>query len=904
MKPRESTSLAWDSRLDAAAAAIVALSAFAVYLATLAPGLIAIEDTPKFQFIGRILGTAHDPGYPLYVLVSHLFGYLPVGTLAYRINLMSAVFGAASCGLLFLAARRLDASRWVAACAALGFALATTVWYSSTIAEVYTFNGFLVAAIVVLLLVWQKSGRAAWFYSAAAVFALALGLHTTVLFLVPAIGLFAFLVAPRFALRPRTIGAVAAIVAVGLTQYLFIIVRTRQGAWGESRATTLPELVRVITGSDYTGAILAEGLRDALTVRVPLVYRGFAGELTVGGVALAIVGAIALWRRSRPAFALTTVGIPPFALFAVVYYVPLFHVFLVPAFVLSWLLVAVGAQELVAFLRARAGRWAAATSAALLALIPVWQLGQNFEARDLSRSFGDMRFFDALVEGLPDGSALLHEDFLVDRMVYYKKLGEEAWRGRRVEVPVPGELGRIERLRGEGYGIFAFPQTARLMRLLDGAEFSYAPLELPGGGIDRYLAEVPRGSIVAIAVPAVHLRGFLHEGRLPLDAIGYVTPLGGLDVVGVAVAGVAGARIADGAVHPIAARLRIDTGAGAVRPPMPIAVEAGQEVASIQVAGREILRTAAGMAAAVWRRDGDLVAAFVVPAAAPRAPTPPTPLAVYKMRALREWQTIGAAPQDVTAALASGTLVVRTEPGRSRVLMYAGRRRPLAPVLLDCSARSWPAFDVRAFDGSRAELSRALDADAMSRAAGPLLALPYVYRIALASDFASPVGVLVGLGAGPDVVYGRVESGQAIKVYGADLGSHLARVDDRTVSLHMGRDHHAHLVGAGWSDVQADAVGPFREARGEAELLLPLSKPAALGIGIQLAPSGEGSAPVSVQLRFNEHPLAALTASPGWRRYWWDVPAALGREGVNSAVISVSPPGSRILVSDLLIENR
>jgi hypothetical protein len=894
-----------DTKLDSATAAIVALSAFAVYLATLAPGLIAIEDTPKFQFIGRILGTAHNPGYPLYVLVSYFFGYLPVGTLAYRINLMSAVFGAASCGLLFLSARRLGAGRWAAACAALGFGLGATVWYSSTIAEVYTFNGFLVAAIVASLLAWSKTALAAWFYTAIAVFALALGLHTTVLFLVPTVGLFACLVAPRFVLRPRTIGAAAAIVAAGLTQYLFIIVRTRQGAWGESRATTLTELARVITGSEYTGAILAEGMRDSLTVRVPLVARGFAAELTVAGVGLAIAGAIALWRRSKPAFALTTAGIAPFAVFAVVYYVPLFHVFLVPAFVMSWLLVAVGAEDLGAFLRARAGRWAAAPAAALLAVIPVWQIARNLEARDLSHSFGDMRFFDALVEGLPDGSALLHEDFLVDRMVYYKKLGEEAWRGRRVEVPVPGELERITRLHREGYGIFAFPQTARLMRLLDGAEFSYAPLELRSGTIDRYLAELPRGSIVAIAVPAVHLRAFLRDGRLPFDAIGYAAPLGGLDVVGVAVAGVAGAGVAESAVHQIAARIRLDAGSGAVRSPLPIAVEAGQEVASIQVAGREILRTSAGMAAAVWRRDGGQAAAFVVPAAAPRAPTPPTPLAVYRMRALREWQTVGAAPQDVTAALASGTLVVRTEPGRSRVLMYAGRRRPLAPVLLDCSARSWPSFDVRAFDGTRAELSRALDADAMSGAAGSLLALPYVYRIALASDFSSPVGVLFGLGAGPDAAYGRVTSGPAVRVYGPDLASHLARVDDRTVSLHMARDHHSHLIGAGWSDVQADAVGPFREARGDAELLLPLSKPAALGIGIQLAlPPGEGSTPVSVQLRFNGSPLPSVAASPGWQRYWWDVPAALGREGVNSAVISVSPPGSRLVVSDLLIENR
>jgi len=64
--------------------------ALSLYVMTMAPGLIAIEDTPKFQFIGRILGTAHPPGYPFYVVVSHLFGWVPLGNLAWRINLLSA----------------------------------------------------------------------------------------------------------------------------------------------------------------------------------------------------------------------------------------------------------------------------------------------------------------------------------------------------------------------------------------------------------------------------------------------------------------------------------------------------------------------------------------------------------------------------------------------------------------------------------------------------------------------------------------------------------------------------------------------------------------------------------------------------------------------------------------------
>ena len=63
----------------AAGAGLVALI---VYIRTLAPGLTDDVDTAMFQFIGRVLGVAHNPGYPLYVLLTHGFSWVPVGSLA------------------------------------------------------------------------------------------------------------------------------------------------------------------------------------------------------------------------------------------------------------------------------------------------------------------------------------------------------------------------------------------------------------------------------------------------------------------------------------------------------------------------------------------------------------------------------------------------------------------------------------------------------------------------------------------------------------------------------------------------------------------------------------------------------------------------------------------------------
>ena len=120
------------------AALLVCAATFGVYVRTMYPGLVAFGDSPKFQFVGHIWGTPHNPGYPLYVVVSHLFGLIPIGTLAFRANLMSAVFGALAAGLLVPLVRRLSGSMSAGITAAIGFAFGRVFWSQAVVAEVYT----------------------------------------------------------------------------------------------------------------------------------------------------------------------------------------------------------------------------------------------------------------------------------------------------------------------------------------------------------------------------------------------------------------------------------------------------------------------------------------------------------------------------------------------------------------------------------------------------------------------------------------------------------------------------------------------------------------------------------------------------------------------------------------------
>ena len=81
---------------------IVFLISLGFYLLTLCP-TVYVGDSGEFTTAAYTLGITHPPGYPLYVLFGKIFTLIiPFGNIAYRVNLMSAFFGALSCVIVYL----------------------------------------------------------------------------------------------------------------------------------------------------------------------------------------------------------------------------------------------------------------------------------------------------------------------------------------------------------------------------------------------------------------------------------------------------------------------------------------------------------------------------------------------------------------------------------------------------------------------------------------------------------------------------------------------------------------------------------------------------------------------------------------------------------------------------------
>src|SRR3954467_8922595 len=128
-------------RSDWLQAGLVAAVLFALYALT-APRTVALEDDGLFILSSYFLGIEHPPGYPLFTLVGHLFSRLPFGSVAYRVHLASALFGALSCGAAGLCARAVSGRSLAAYVSALGLGLSPVFWSQAIIAEVYTLNTF------------------------------------------------------------------------------------------------------------------------------------------------------------------------------------------------------------------------------------------------------------------------------------------------------------------------------------------------------------------------------------------------------------------------------------------------------------------------------------------------------------------------------------------------------------------------------------------------------------------------------------------------------------------------------------------------------------------------------------------------------------------------------------------
>ena len=327
-----------DSRaLRLGVAAIVFAIALAVYARTLVP-TIALVDSGELTVAAWSLGNAHAPGFPLYVMLTHLFTLLPFGFVAQRVNFASAFYGAAACAMVTFAVfellllnptltppppqkpKKRDAppkraiddaplDMRVIAIAALfaGLLLAfsRTLWGYATLAEVYTLNTLLIATIFAFMLAWRRRRDIRWLYAAACVYGLGLGVHHVTLGLT-LVGIAALVLATAGAsfIRSRAllIAAVIAVLAL-IAVYAYLPLAASHNPpmnWGEP--DTLGRVIDHITGKQYRGYISSGKNEQQLGDAITYTMREFGPPWLPLALLLSAAGLVLAFRRDRALF--------------------------------------------------------------------------------------------------------------------------------------------------------------------------------------------------------------------------------------------------------------------------------------------------------------------------------------------------------------------------------------------------------------------------------------------------------------------------------------------------------------------------------------------------------------------------------------------------------------------------
>ena len=97
------------SHLAALLLASIVIVSLAMYLKTMAP-TVYWGDAAEFQRLSLSLEIAHPPGYPSYILLGRVWtALLPIGSVAWKMNLLSALLAALTVGAVSLLTWRLSA---------------------------------------------------------------------------------------------------------------------------------------------------------------------------------------------------------------------------------------------------------------------------------------------------------------------------------------------------------------------------------------------------------------------------------------------------------------------------------------------------------------------------------------------------------------------------------------------------------------------------------------------------------------------------------------------------------------------------------------------------------------------------------------------------------------------------
>ncbi|XP_040268704.1 transmembrane protein 260 isoform X1 [Bufo bufo] len=244
---------------------VVFTCVFAVYIKTLHPSLPG-GDSGELITAAYELGVAHPPGYPLFTLLAKLvMVLLPIGSIAYRVNLLCSFCGAVAASLLFRTTVRLSGSYTAGILAAGLYSFSRLTWQWSIAAEVFSLNNLFVVMLMGLTVEFHKAKTVSERSKISLYGAFCCGLslcnqHTVVLYIVCIV---IWVLGHQFLHKELSFSYLVKLglcFATGLLPYSYLIVSSyfNQARWTWGDQTTVQGLLTHLLREEYGTFSLAK----------------------------------------------------------------------------------------------------------------------------------------------------------------------------------------------------------------------------------------------------------------------------------------------------------------------------------------------------------------------------------------------------------------------------------------------------------------------------------------------------------------------------------------------------------------------------------------------------------------------------------------------------------------------
>ena len=464
----------------------VFIAALALYLATLAPTLTVAHfgaDGGDFAAAIATHGVPHPPGYPTYLAIGSLFAQLPLGTIAFRLNLLSAMCMALTAAITTWGVSKV-ASPSTSTLAGLAFAAAPMVWGQATIAEVHALNALFVAIILGLLApIVFRSDTASTSHLALACFIWGLGLgnQLTLLALLPF-----FISAARSATRAPYVSRftrysiLITAFLTGLSIYMLIPLRAAaQPPINWLGEVTPQNVINFITADLYRGYAFTVPLSD-LPTRLLAFTQIAVAQFGWAGVLLGAFGAWQMILKKQRGLSAVIPSALLYLIFTLGYNTPDSDLYLIPVWLFGTWSIAAGAHNLLGRAPAVLRR---PSFVAVLILIPGLGVITNYAALDLHADRTSETFAQQVWGQSPrDSIVITHTDAQTFTLWYYRLVEQQ-----RPDVTVIDAR------------LVAYEWSAPMLRAQD-AKLNLVAYDPEAAWLDRLRAANPARPVCEIAV--------------------------------------------------------------------------------------------------------------------------------------------------------------------------------------------------------------------------------------------------------------------------------------------------------------------------------------------------------------------------------------------------------------------